>query len=206
MLALLLIVAYLLGAIPFAVVVGRALRGVDVRHAGTGNTGALNTLRTAGPAAGALVAALDAAKGALAVWAGTWLLGREAGALAGCVAVIGHCFSPYLIAASPRIFQDGWKRALRRTGGKGLATGVGVLIAVAWPIALVGAIVFGLVYAVQRKDVTWPSVFGTLSATPAAWYLTENLLLTMAMFVVGLVITIKHLPDLREGFYVAQQE
>src|SRR5688572_785111 len=118
MLALLLGFAYLLGAVPFAVVVGQVLAGIDVRRAGTGNTGALNTLRTAGPAAGALVAALDAAKGGVAVMAGTWLIGREAGALAGCAAVIGHCFSPYLIAASPRLLQGGWKRALRRTGGK----------------------------------------------------------------------------------------
>jgi len=94
MLGTLLVLSYVVGAIPFAVPVGLGLRGVDVRRAGSGNAGAMNTLRNVGPLAGVLVALLDAAKGAGVVLLGRWLLGTQAGALAGCAATIGHCFSP----------------------------------------------------------------------------------------------------------------
>ena len=206
MLVLLLIAAYLLGAVPFAVLVGRTLRGVDVRRSGSGNSGAMNALRTGGSFVGVTVGVLDAAKGAIAVVAGRWLLGPEAGALAGCAAVVGHCFSPYLIATSHRLFDQGWKFALRKTGGKGLAAGVGVLLALAWPVAVAATVVFALVYLIQRNDVTWPSVAGSFAATPAIWVLDKNAVLTIAVFLVGMVITVKHLPDLRESFWVEQQE
>lgn len=202
MLALLLVGSYLLGAIPFAVLVGRAVRGIDVRRAGSGNTGALNTLRSVGPAAGVLVALLDAGKAALPVVVGRIALGPEAGAFAGCAAVLGHCFSPYMIATSSGVFDQGWKMALRRTGGKGLASGMGVLAAVAWPAAALSVVVFGIVYLLLRTDVTWPSIVGALAAAPAMWLATRSLPIALAASVVGIVIAIKHLPDVREGFYV----
>ena len=205
MLALVLVVAYLVGAIPFAVPVGRVLAGVDVRHTGSGNTGAMNTLRSAGPLAGILVALLDASKGVLAVFVTRRLLGVEAGALAGCAAVIGHCFSPYMIAASRHAFGDDWKRTLRATGGKGLATGIGALLAIGWATAAAAAIVFAIVFAVQRKDVTWPSVLGALAAVPAISFTTRNVTLTIAVFLVAFVVAVKHLPDLREGFWVESE-
>lgn len=206
MFTVLLAVAYLLGAIPFAVLVGRAMRGVDVRRSGSGNTGAMNTLKTAGPFAGVLVGVLDATKGVLAVIAGRWLIGPEAGALAGCFAVIGHCFSPYMILTSNGILDNGWKRALRKTGGKGLATGVGVLLAVAWPVALFAVAVFGLLLLILRKDETVPSILSALVAAPAIWFLTHNAVVTVAVLFVGIVIAVKHLPDLREAFWVDGQE
>ncbi|CAA9263159.1 MAG: hypothetical protein AVDCRST_MAG93-2278 [uncultured Chloroflexia bacterium] len=196
-----ILAGYLVGAIPFAVLVGRAV-DVDVRQRGSGNTGALNTLRTVGPAAGVLVALLDAAKGALFIVIGTRLYGPNTGALAGCAAVVGHCFSPYLIAASWSDMCGNWKLALRRSGGKGLATGVGVLLLMAWPAAVAGAVVFALTYAVQRRDVTLPSILGTLAAVPAMWVVSQNVWLTVAALIVAVVITLKHLPDLRSGFWV----
>ena len=206
MLVLLLIAAYFLGAVPFAVLIGRTLGGVDVRRTGSGNSGAMNALRTAGPLIGVLVGVLDAAKAAVAVVAGRWLLGAEAGALAGCTAVVGHCFSPYMIATSRGLFNQGWKSALRRTGGKGLASGMGTLLAVAWPVAVAAVVVFALVYLIQRKDETWPSVAGSFAATPAIWVLNKNTIITVAVFLVRAVIAVKHLPDLREGFWVERQE
>ena len=206
MFVLLLIAAYLLGAVPFAVLLGRTLRGVDVRRSGSGNSGAMNALRTGGSFVGVTVGVLDAAKGAIAVVAGRWLLGPEAGALAGCAAVVGHCFSPYMIATSHGLFDQGWKFALRKLGGKGLAAGMGVLLALAWPVAMVAVVVFALVFLIQRKDVTWPSVAGSFAATPAIWLLNKNAAITIAVFLVGVVIAVKHLPDLRESFWVEQQE
>jgi acyl phosphate:glycerol-3-phosphate acyltransferase len=205
MLAVVLIVAYLLGAVPFAVLVARGLHGVDVRRAGSGNTGTMNTIRTAGRSAGVLVALLDGGKGALAVLLGRWLLGPEAGALAGCAAVVGHCFSPYLMLSARPEPSGGWKMVLRRAGGKGLATGIGMLLFVAWPVAAISIVVFGLTYALLRKDATWPSVLGTAAAVPAMWALTGNTTLGIAALIVALAVAIKHLPDLREGFYVEAQ-
>lgn len=206
MLALLLIASYLVGAIPFAVLIGRAFAGIDIRRSGSGNTGAMNTLRTAGPALGVLVGLLDAGKGALAVAAGRQLLGPEAGALAGCAAVVGHCFSPFMIATAPRFFDGGWKMALRRSGGKGLATGLAVLLVIAWPVALIMVAIFGLALLIHRKDETWPTIIAVIAVTPAMWLLSHNLVLSLAVFGVALVVLIKHLPDLREAYYVDQQE
>jgi glycerol-3-phosphate acyltransferase PlsY len=205
MLALVLVGSYLLGAVPFAVLVGRHLRGVDVRRAGSGNTGTANTVRTAGPVAGLLVAFLDIGKAALAVVVGRWLIGADAGAMAGCVAVVGHCFSPYLMLGSRNETGGGWKMALRRTGGKGLASGIGTLMLIAWPAAALAIAVFVLTYAVQRKDVTLPSVLGSVVAAPATWLWTGNSVLGVAAVVVAAAVAIKHLPDLREGFYVEAQ-
>jgi acyl phosphate:glycerol-3-phosphate acyltransferase len=197
-----ILLGFLVGAIPFAVLVGRAASDVDVRHRGSGNTGAMNTFRSVGPVAGALVAVLDAAKGVLFVVLGTWLFDPRVGAFAGCAAVVGHCFSPYLIAAGWRDMRHHWKLALRRSGGKGLATGVGVLLAMAWPAVVVGAVAFAITYAIQRRDVTVPSVVGTLAAVPAMYVVTGDIWIGLAALIVALVMTIKHLPDLRTGFWV----
>ena len=202
MLALVLGLAYFLGAVPFAVLVGRILRGIDVRRVGSGNTGARNTFKTAGVPAGILVAVLDAGKAALAAVAGAWLLGPEAGALAGCAAVVGHCFSPYLILSAPHEAWHDWRMALRSTGGKGLASGAGVLLAVAWPVALLALAIFAAVLAIQRKDVTLPSVLGSLAAAPFMWYWTGSLVLGATTLLVAIVVIVKHLPDLGQGFTV----
>jgi glycerol-3-phosphate acyltransferase PlsY len=202
----LLIAAYCVGGIPFSVLVVRLLRGVDLRRSGSGNPGAMNSLRTAGPMAGVVVAALDAAKGGLPVLAGQWLIGAEAGALAGCAAVIGHCFSPYMIATSGGLFGHGWKMALRRAGGKGLATGGGVLLAIAWPAALIAIAIFGLALVVLPTDDTIPAVIAVFAAVPAMWYFTRSPAITVAALVVALVIAVKHLPDMREAFWVEPQE
>jgi glycerol-3-phosphate acyltransferase PlsY len=202
MLAVILIGAYLLGAVPFAVLVGRSLRGIDVRRAGTGNTGTLSTIRTAGPLAGVFVALLDIGKAALAVIVGRALLGPESGALAGCAAVIGHCFSPYLLYVSRQETTGGWKMALRRTGGKGLASGIGTLLLIAWPGAAIGIAVFVVTFAIQRKNTTLPSVLGTGVAALATWLWTGNTVLGIAALVVATTVIVKHLPDLREDFYV----
>ncbi len=205
MLAIVIVAAYLAGAIPFAVLVGRATRGVDVRRAGSGNAGAMNTLRTAGPVAGVVVALLDAGKGALAVLVGRQLVGPEGGALAGCAAVTGHCFSPYLLWAMRGELGGHWKMALRASGGKGLATGMGVLLSVSWLAAAVAAVAFTVTHLIQRKDVTLPSVIGSLAAAPSIWITTRNAGLTVAILLVGIVVAIKHLPDLREAFWVESE-
>lgn len=132
--------AYLLGSLPFGVWVAKVC-GVDITAKGSGNTGATNVARTLGKGPGTLVLLLDVAKGAGAAMAGPWMVasdwlpeGPPHGLLLGITAVIGHTASPWL----------------RFKGGKGVATGLGVVLA-ATPIAgLCGLVVFGVLMVVSR--------------------------------------------------------
>jgi acyl phosphate:glycerol-3-phosphate acyltransferase len=135
--------AYLLGSIPFGLLIAKTLGQRDVRTEGSGNIGATNVARVAGPAAGVLTLILDAAKGAAAVWlaarfsgdSATWMM------VAALAALVGHCFPVWL----------GFK------GGKGVATALGIF-AVLCPFAAVAALVLFLVVAGYWKYVSLASV------------------------------------------------
>lgn len=120
---LILIVAYLLGSIPFGYLIVRTTSGGDIRQTGSGGTGATNVSRRAGKAAGVLTLLLDAAKGAAAVLIAQNVSGSDWVKAAAAIAVIvGHIFPVWL----------------RFRGGKGVATGVGVFLVLA-PVALLCA-------------------------------------------------------------------
>ncbi len=109
-----IVIAYLLGSIPFAYIMGRLVRGVDIRQVGGGNMGAVNTMREIGPVPGFAVLLADMAKGALAVLVAQWLdLSLTWVFVVGGVAVAGH----------------NWPVWLKFKGGQGLATTLGVLLA-----------------------------------------------------------------------------
>ena len=166
--ALVVAVSYLLGAVPFSLVVGRAL-GVDLRQHGSGNAGATNALRVLGKGPGLLVFLLDFGKGLAAValvsrladldavvGAG-WLGSRPALAaawvatIAGTAAMLGHVFTVW-----GRVFFGSWK------GGKGVATGAGMLTGLA-PVAVGLALgVFVAVMALTRY-VSLGSILAALS-------------------------------------------
>jgi glycerol-3-phosphate acyltransferase PlsY len=110
----------LLGSIPFGLVLTKAAGLGDIRKVGSGNIGATNVLRTGRKDLAAATLVLDGGKGAAAVLAAGSLWGAEAGAVAGVAAVIGHLFTPWL----------GF------SGGKGVATGLGTLLALAFPAGL----------------------------------------------------------------------
>jgi len=132
--ALVMAIGYFLGAIPFGLLLTRLTGAGDLRAIGSGSIGATNVLRTGrkGLAAGTLL--LDAAKGALAVWIGSRLLPGGGGVLCGVLAFIGHCYPVWL----------------RFRGGKGVATMLGVALALAWPIGLVFAVIWIGVLALSR--------------------------------------------------------
>ena len=113
-------IGYLLGAIPFGLLLTRAAGLGDIRRVGSGNIGATNVLRTGHRGLAAATLVLDAVKGAGAVLIGAWLLGETAGIAAGFGAFLGHTFPVWLA------FK----------GGKGVATYVGVLLGLSWPTAL----------------------------------------------------------------------
>lgn len=203
-LLLLVILGVLIGAVPFAVFVGRLARGINVQQTGSGNAGAMNTIRSVGFAAGVLVGLLDAAKAALAMFIGQQALGVEAAALCGAAAVAGHCFSPYLMFAARHEREGGWKLWLRRSGGKGLASGMAVLLLIDWRLLLATLAIFFVTLLILRKDETWPSIISVAVTAPLAWWWTQNVVVTIAVLVVSIVVIVKHLPDAREGFYVDQ--
>ena len=127
-------VAYLLGSIPFGLILTRFAGLGDIRQIGSGNIGATNVLRTGkrGLAAGTLV--MDAAKGALSVQMAGWLFGPTWMPLACMVAVIGHCFPVWL----------------RFRGGKGVATGLGTFLALDLRVGLGACAVWLLVFVLAR--------------------------------------------------------
>jgi len=128
--------AYLLGSIPFGVLLTRLAGGGDVRKAGSGNIGATNVARVAGPLPGILTLALDAAKGSAAVLLAERYANSSAMLLmmAGLFVLLGHCFPVWL----------------RFKGGKGVATALGVFLVLSFPAALAALLVFVLVVGTSK--------------------------------------------------------
>jgi glycerol-3-phosphate acyltransferase PlsY len=140
--------AYLLGSIPFGLLIVKITAGKDIREAGSGNIGAANVARNAGPVAGALTLVLDAAKGYLAVWIAArvthenihWMM------VAVFLAVVGHMFPVWL----------GFK------GGKGVATGLGVFLPICWQAVAAAAVLWLVVVAFWQY-----SSLGSIAAAAA---------------------------------------
>jgi glycerol-3-phosphate acyltransferase PlsY len=128
--------AYILGSIPFGVIFARLFGSADVRKSGSGNIGATNVARVAGPLAGILTLVFDTAKGAAAVWL-TGRFAHESAAwmmLAGLAALVGHCFPVWL----------------KFKGGKGVAAALGVFLALCPAAALAALLLFMIVVAIWR--------------------------------------------------------
>jgi glycerol-3-phosphate acyltransferase PlsY len=142
------VVAYILGSIPFGLLVVKAFGGADIRSVGSGNIGAANVTRNAGPIAGALTLLLDAGKGYLAVWiAGHWTGWNIRWMMLGAIfAVIGHVFPVWL----------------QFRGGKGVATGLGVFTPICWQ-AVIAAVVLWLIVVVFWRY----SSLGSIAAAAA---------------------------------------
>jgi glycerol-3-phosphate acyltransferase PlsY len=123
--------AYLLGSIPFGLILAKLFGAADVRTAGSGNIGATNVARVAGPLPGILTLLLDATKGWLAVWLASRTTQADSAVmiLCGILALIGHCFPIWL----------------RFRGGKGVATAAGIFAALCPEALLAALILFALV-------------------------------------------------------------
>jgi glycerol-3-phosphate acyltransferase PlsY len=147
--ALLLLAGYLLGSVPFAVVVSRVLGRADPRTYGSGNPGATNVLRGAGRTAAALTLLGDAGKGALAVWLGRRIGGGGATLAIACgaAAFLGHV----------------WPLFLRFRGGKGVATFLGVLLAGA-PWLGLGCCTVWLLVALASRYASLASMAAAIAA------------------------------------------
>jgi glycerol-3-phosphate acyltransferase PlsY len=145
---LLVIVAFLLGSIPFGFLLFRLHNGGDIRRAGSGNIGATNVLRTGGKKLGLLTLVLDAAKGFAAMWLGLYFAPTHPLLLAAVLlaAILGHMLTPWL----------------RFQGGKGVATALGAFLAWA-PWALAGALVVFLIVLALWRYVSLASICAALA-------------------------------------------
>lgn len=178
------VLGYLLGALPFGVIVGVLMGGPDLREHGSQRTGATNALRTLGAPAAALVFLLDVAKGVVAVLLARWLFGTDplvewAAALAGFAAIIGH----------------NWSVFIRFTGGRGVATSAGALGAMS-PLTILVLAPIALGLAWRTRFVSLGSIVGSLLAplvTAFLWLL--NLASVPAIvyaLAAGLLVTAAH--------------
>ena len=145
--------AFVVGAIPFGVLVSRAFFGTDLRRAGSGNIGAANALRTLGKRGAAAVLVLDALKGFVPTLVAGLLAGPALAGAAGLAAVAGHCWSPFL----------GFR------GGKGVATLFGSLFALWWPAGFAFAIVW-IAAVVAAGYASVGSMLGALAMAPVLWF------------------------------------
>ena len=171
---LLLLLAYLIGAIPFSVIAGKVLKGIDVREYGSGNAGATNTFRVLGKKAGIPVLLLDVFKGFLAVdlvWFTSYVPSTEIyinlQLAFGIAAVLGHVFPIYA----------GFR------GGKGVATLLGFMIGVFPEAALISIIVF-VITLLFSKYVSLSSIFAGLFFPFVVYHLSEHVVPTMMIFAI----------------------
>lgn len=177
-----LLAAYLLGAIPTGYWAGRLLRNIDLREHGSKSTGATNVLRLLGKGPAFVVLLLDVLKGSAAIavarglgWdfstqSQSWLI-----ALAGLAAIVGHSRSIWL----------GF------TGGKSAATGLGVLVAMAWPVGLGAMLVFGAVLAISRI-VSLSSLAAAFASIALAVLSQQRLPYVLLVVAGGLYVAWKH--------------
>jgi glycerol-3-phosphate acyltransferase PlsY len=172
------VIGYLLGSIPFGLVLTRLAGRGDVRQIGSGSIGATNVLRTGSKALAALTLVLDVAKGTAAAFVGAqW--GAEPMLAASAAVIVGHMFPVWL----------GFR------GGKGVATALGVLLAIAWPVALAAVAVWLAVAMVFR----YSSAAALAAALAAAAYADLVLDRQRALLITGIavLVIIRHRENIR---------
>lgn len=179
MIAVLAIVAFFIGSIPFGVLVSRAFYNRDIRKSGSGNIGAMNALRSLGKRGAIAVLLSDAAKGIIPAALVVHFFGMEAGAIVAAAAILGHCFSPWL----------------KFKGGKGVATSLGALFALCWPAGIV-AVIGWLAGALTTTYSSVGSILAHLVAPFALWYFTRNPWLTGYGVLAALLILYTHRENL----------
>jgi glycerol-3-phosphate acyltransferase PlsY len=173
--ALVVLAAYLIGSIPFALILARRW-GTDLRQVGSGNLGAANVMRASGVTAGVLVAALDMAKGAVSVWLAARVgEGADLPAAAGLAAILGHVYP---------IWQ-------RFHGGKGVATACGVF-AVLTPLAVPPALAIFAVVVWLTQYISLGSVLASMALPPLAYALGTAMPAVIAAFAASTIIVFRH--------------
>jgi glycerol-3-phosphate acyltransferase PlsY len=175
--ALAVLAAYLVGAIPVGWLVARAFGVADIRRHGSGAIGATNVLRTLGPLPAIVTLVADVTKGWLAVGLGSGLGGGEPGVMAAAAvaAVAGNCWSVFL----------GFR------GGKGVATGLGALLAIA-PLATLAALPVFLVVVATTRFVSLGSLLSACCVPLGAWALGSPPVVVAAATAIAAIVVMRH--------------
>jgi glycerol-3-phosphate acyltransferase PlsY len=176
------IAAYILGSIPFGLLLTRLIGGADVRKEGSGNIGAANVARVAGTLPGILTLILDAAKGAAAVLLAEHLSNESAGwmMIAGFAALVGHCFPIWL----------------NFKGGKGVATAAGLFL-VLCPLAFLGSLLLFILVVIFWRYVSLGSIAAAAAMPLLIYFLwaprhAPPPVITFGALAVALLIVYKH--------------
>ena len=170
---------YLLGSIPFGFVLSRMAGLGDIRAIGSGNIGATNVLRTGRKDVAAATLLLDGAKGAVAVLAAAHFAGVLAGLAAGVAAVAGHCTSIWM----------------RGQGGKGVATGLGMILGVAWPVGAAACAIWLVVARLTRRSSA--GSLTAFAATPLLMLLLYGVWPAVAVLTVAAIVFVRHSGNIR---------
>jgi glycerol-3-phosphate acyltransferase PlsY len=179
LLLLTFVLAYLLGSVPFGIVIARTFGLGDLRKIGSGNIGATNVLRTGNKLAAFLTLILDSGKGAIAVLVARFLIGEDAAQLAGFGAFLGHIFPVFLK------FQ----------GGKGVATYLGTVLALSLPVGVAACASWAICAAVFR--ISSLAALIMVAALPLIAYLLNAPNLVILLIALGVLVWYRHGENIR---------
>lgn len=178
--ALVILMGYAIGSVPFALLLARRWGAPDLRAIGSGNLGAANVFRASGITAGILVAALDITKGALSVTIARYVSDQGAApAAAGLAAIVGHIYPIWI----------------RFRGGKGVATACGVFSVLTPPAMLPALTIFALTVWLTRY-ISLGSVLATLALPPSAYVMGSPAAAVVAAFAAATLIVFRHRSNL----------
>ncbi len=173
------LLGYLIGSIPFGLLLTRAAGLGDIRQIGSGNIGATNVLRTGNKGLAAATLLLDGLKGAVAVLIAAWLGEHDAVLWAGTGAVLGHAFPVWL----------GFR------GGKAVATSYGVLIAAAWPVGICAGAVWLAVAALTRKSSV--AALASFALAPILAAILADATVVKLALVIAVLVFARHHSNIR---------
>jgi acyl phosphate:glycerol-3-phosphate acyltransferase len=161
---LLLVAAYLMGSIPSGYWAGRLLKGIDIREHGSGSTGATNVLRTVGKLPALIVLLSDVLKGALAIVGLRWVYSLVAFQAFAPTSIAPHNWLPWMLTLAGLAALLGHSKSvwLGFTGGKSVATSLGILLALSWFVSLITLAAFGGMLAISRI-VSLSSITGAIA-------------------------------------------
>ncbi|MEP1610879.1 MAG: glycerol-3-phosphate 1-O-acyltransferase PlsY [Roseobacter sp.] len=168
--ALWAMIGYLLGSIPFGMILAKIMGLGNLRNIGSGNIGATNVLRTGNKLAAALTLLLDGGKGAVAVLAARTIGGEDLAQIAGLAAMLGHCYPIWL----------------RFAGGKGVATFLGIVLALSFPVGI-GCCLAWLVGALTTRISSMGALVSSVASVPIAFVLGAGHIVMLCLALTALI-------------------